>query len=143
MLGPPTPEILHNVFVQQFDFPEGKSNLENLLTVPLSEIVPLYASTRSFQRVAEVLKLRRPDVRRVMTIATKVLLASQETRDKAIGTYMFDLIDKADASGQGFTMRKQAKQGNLYVKTPALLGEFRIDVTDQNMDQLFYSRANR
>lgn len=135
LMGPPTAELLSEHFKDL--------NLEDTLTEPLSKIVEYYAKTRSFQRVAEVLKLHRPEVRRVMSHATKVLNESEDRRKRAIGAYLFDLIDKASASGQGFSRRKMAKQGNIYVKTPDLLGEFRIDVTLPEFDQVFVSRANR
>lgn len=135
ILGPPTAEVMSGLFED--------CNVENMLSVPLSQVVELYAVTRSFQRVAEVLSLHRPEVRRVMSLATKVLSESHDTRKKAIGAYLFDLIDKASASGQGFSRRKMAKQGNVYVKTPDVLGDFRIDVTSPEFDQVFVSRANR
>ncbi len=135
IMGPPTAETMSGLFAD--------CHLENLLAVPLSQVVELYAKTRSFQRVAEVLSLHRPEVRRVMSLATKVLSEADDTRKKAIGAYLFDLIDKASASGHGFSRRKMAKQGNVYVRTPDLLGDFRVDVTSTDFDQVFVSRANR
>jgi len=135
ILGPPTAKTMRDPFIA--------AGLENLLDVPLSEVVELYSKTRSFQRVAEVLNLHRPLVRRVMSQASKTLSKSPDTRDKAIGAYLSDLIDKASASGQGFSRRKMAKQGDIYVTTPLLLGEFRIPATAPDFDQIFVSRANR
>jgi len=135
--GSPTPELLKEVFEGAgIEHPAG-------LNVPLSEIVSLYSKTRSFQRVAELLSVHRPEVRRVMSAAAKTLSKSNDRRDKAIGAYVSDLIDKASASGQGFSRRKLAKQGAVHVKTPDILGEFRISVTDPAFDQIFVSRANR
>lgn len=133
--GSPTAEVMSEIF--------ASSELENLLAVPLSKVVELYATTRSFQRVAEVLNLHRPEVRRVMSYATEVLSRSTDTRKRAIGAHLFGLIDKASASGPGFSRRKMAKQGHVYVKTSDLLGDFRIDVTSPEFDQVFVSRANR
>jgi hypothetical protein len=135
ILGPPTAATLKTIFEE--------CDLENLLSVPLSEVVELYAKTRSFQRVAEVMNLHRPEVRRVMSTASKVLSESNDTRKKAVGAYVFDLIDKASASGQGFSRRKMAKQGDIYVKTSEILGDFRVDVASPDFDQVFVSRANR
>jgi DNA-directed RNA polymerase specialized sigma24 family protein len=135
MLGPPTAAALRVVLLEH--------DLENLLEKPLSEVVELYARTRSFQRVAEVLRLHRPEIRRVMSQASKVLSESKDTRSRALGAYIFDLIDKASASGQGFSKRKMAKQGNLYCVDSPLLGEFRINVVDPGFQSVFVSRANR
>jgi hypothetical protein len=141
IFGPPTPEIMAPIFIE--------AELEGLLkktdgtVVPLSEVVALYAKTRSYQRVAEVLGLRRPEVRRVMRSAQKVLAARSGIKAKAISAYLLDLIDKSSASGKGPSQRKLAKQGDLYVRTPAILGKFRIDVTDPDFNQVFVSRANR
>ena len=140
IMGPPTAESMRDIF--ESEQCHGKS-LEGMLSVPLSEIVVLYAKTRSFQRVAEVLSLHRPEVRRVMTLASKVLSEATDVRKRAIGTYVFDLIDKASASGHGPSRRKVAKQGDMYVRTPSILGEFRIDVSSRDFDQVFVSRANR
>lgn len=149
--GPPSAEVMTSVFsdvtvLQPDPNDAGKDvevSLEALLSIPLSKIVELYAMTRSFQRVAEVLSLRRPEVRRVMSLAARVLSDSSDTRKRAIGAYVFDLIDKASASGQGFSRRKMAKQGDLYICTPPLLGDFRIDVSSPDFDHVFVSRANR
>ena len=147
IMGPPTPELMSEHFALTVPVSDADGTrdvaLENLLAVPLSKVVELYARTRSFQRVAEVLSLHRPEVRRVMSLATKVLSESDDRRKKAIGAYLFDLIDKASASGQGFSRRKMAKQGNVFITTPAIFGEFRIDVTNPDFAQCFSSRANR
>lgn len=135
LLGPPTEEALRDVFVEY--------GLEDLLARPLSEVVVLYARTRSFQRVAEVLSLHRPDIRRVMSQASRTLSEEKDTRARALGAYLFDLIDKASASGQGFSLRKMAKQGNIFLTDPAILGEFRMDVESPGFESVFVSRANR
>jgi hypothetical protein len=135
MLGPPTAASMRETFLTL--------DLESSLSQPLSNIVEMYAVTRSFQRVAEVLSLHRPDIRRVMSIASKALVESRDTRHKALGAYLFDLIDKASASGLGYSKRKLAKQGHLFVKDPAALGKFRISVEDPEFQKIFVSRANR
>jgi hypothetical protein len=135
IFGDPTAEILGPMFVA--------IGIEHDLSVPLSSLVEMYASTRSFQRVAEVAGLHRPDIRRAMSQASKLLSASGNTMQRAIGAYIFDLIDKASASGHGYSTRKMAKQGNILVTTTPLLGEFRIDVNDPTFDQILVSRANR
>jgi hypothetical protein len=150
LMGPPTVDLMseHFSITVPVTDPEDHETthdvaLENLLAVPLSKVVDLYSRTRSFQRVAEVLNLHRPEVRRVMSLATKVLGESGDRRKKAIGTYLFDLIDKASASGQGFSRRKMAKQGDLLITTPTIFGDFRVDVSHVDFPQLFTSRANR
>jgi hypothetical protein len=135
IMGPPTADSLKEIFEE--------CGIENQLTVPLSYVVEMYAKTRSFQRVSEVLRLHRPDIRRVMSAASKLLNDSSDTRKRAVGAYLFDLIDKASASGQGVSRRKAAKQGDIYIQTPSILGEFRIDVSSPDFDHVFVSRANR
>jgi hypothetical protein len=148
IMGPPTPELMRKYF-DDVKVPVTDSDgtrdvaLENLLPVPLSKVVELYSRTRSFQRVAEVLQLHRPEVRRVMSLATKVLGDSDDRCKKAIGAYLFDMIDKASASGAGFSRRKMEKQGNIFLTTSSLFGDFRVDVTHPDWGQFFSSRANR
>ena len=135
LLGLPTPDIMKPIF--------EANGLENLLSHPLSEVVDLYARTRSFQRVAEVLSLHRPEIRRVMSLATKALGNGKGRQEQALGAYLFDLIDKASATGKGWSKRKLAKQGDIYRCDPHILGEFRIDITSPDFAHIFVSRANR
>ena len=120
------------------------AKLENCIkSVPLSTIVDLYVKTRSFQRIAEVHGLHRPDIRRAMSRASKQLLESKDPEEKALGAYIHSLIDKANPSGTGFSKRKVQKLGNIYRTDPAILGEFKIKITDPDFDHMFVSRANR
>jgi hypothetical protein len=41
----------------------------------------------------------------------------------------------------GLTERR-TRESDVYVRTPAILGQFRIDVGDPNIRQVFGSRAN-
>jgi hypothetical protein len=72
-----------------------------------------------------------------------MLLQSDSIRHKAVGSFLFDLIDKASASGSGFSKRKMAKQGSIYLTDPKILGYFRVCVTDPGFASLFVSRANK
>ena len=136
MMGEPSPEKMHEILTH-----EGlEDGLENL---PLSECVDLYAKTRSFQRIAEVYHLHRPDIRRAMSRASKQLMESKEAQSHALGAYIHSLIDKASPVGVGFSRRKVAKQGHIYVRDADILGEFRIRVEDPDFDQMFVSRTNR
>jgi hypothetical protein len=135
LLGPPTVELMRGILTE--------TGLENLLSTPLSGIVALYAETRSFQRVAELAGLHRPDIRRVMSQAARQLNESTIAHHKALGAYIAGLIDKASATGQGFSKRKLMKQGDIYVKDPEVLGKFVIDVAHPDFTHVFVSRANR
>jgi hypothetical protein len=142
MLGAPTEEVMVKVF--------KKAGLENELPVNskgdqigLSKVVSLYESTRSFQQVADTFGLHRPDIRRTMSRAAKTLNDSKDPQDIALGAFVHGLIDKASASGQGFSKRKLSKLCHIYRTDPPILGEFRIDVQSPDFKHLFTSRANR
>jgi|ERR1035437_1213543 hypothetical protein len=136
MMGEPTVERMHEILT--------RAGLENSLEkIALSEIVDLYAKTRSFQRIAEVHRLHRPDIRRAMSRASKQLMESKDAQEHALGAYIHSLIDKANPSGVGFSKRKVSKLGHLYRVDPDTLGEFRIKVEDPSFDAWFVSRANR
>ena len=121
-----------------------RAGLENSIkTVPLSTIIDLYIKTRSFQRIAEIHKLHRPDIRRAMSRSSKQLILSKDPEEHALGAFIHSLIDKANPSGTGFSKRKVQKLGNIYRTDPPILGEFRIKITDPNFDHMFVSRANR
>lgn len=136
MMGEPTPEKMHVIL--------EKAGLENSLqTISLSTVVDLYSKTRSFQRIAEVHHLHRPDIRRAMSRASKQLMDSKDAHEHALGAYIHSLIDKANPSGTGFSKRKVSKLGHLYRVDPNILGEFRIRVEDPDFNFWFVSRANR
>jgi hypothetical protein len=141
LLGEPTAEIMHGILT--------KAGLETSLAQPgrdnveLSKVIKMYEQTRSFQKVAEAYGLHRPDIRRAMSRAAKQLNDSKDGNEAALGAFIHGLIDKASASGQGYSKRKLAKQCHLYRKDPDILGSFRIDVTSPFFDALFTSRANR
>jgi hypothetical protein len=133
-----------------------KAGLENgLKTVPLSEVIAVFAQCRSFQKIATVYHLHRPDVRRAMSRASKSLLggdrhnkdestATGSPENLALGAYIFNLIDKADPSNVGTTKRQKAKTARCVVRVdPPCTGEFRVAVNDPGWDSLFVSRANR
>ncbi len=120
------------------------AKLENCIkNVPLSAIIDLYVKTRSFQRIAEIHSLHRPDIRRAMSRASKQLMESKDPQEHALGAYIHSLIDKANPSGTGFSKRKVQKLGNIYRTDPAILGEYRLKITDPDFDHMFVSRANR
>lgn len=136
MLGEPTVEKMHEILT--------RAGLEKSLEkIDLSEIIDLYAKTRSFQRIAEVHHLHRPDIRRAMSRASKQLMESKNAQEHALGAYIHSLIDKANPSGVGYSKRKMQKLGHIYRVDPPLLGEFRISVSDPDFDHMFVSRANR
>lgn len=122
---------------------EGAKLEDCIKSVSLSAIIDLYVKTRSFQRIAEIHKLHRPDIRRAMSRASKQLLESEDPQEKALGAYIHSLIDKANPSGTGFSKRKVQKLGNIYRCDPAVLGEFRVRINHADFDHMFVSRANR
>jgi hypothetical protein len=116
---------------------------DSIKGVPLSTIIDLYIKTRSFQRVAEIHKLHRPHIRRAMSRASKQLLESRNPEEKALGAFIYSVIDKANPSGTGYSKRKVQKLGNIMRVDSPILGDFRIKITDPDFDELFVSRANR
>jgi hypothetical protein len=136
MMGEPTVEHMHEIL--------DKAGLEyGLDKVNLSLVIDLYAKTRSFQRIADIHKLHRPDIRRAMSRASKQLMESKNAQEHALGAYVHSLIDKANPSGVGYSKRKVSKLGHIYRVDPVILGEFRVRVEDSDFEHMFVSRANR
>jgi hypothetical protein len=136
MGGTPTVEMMHEILTT--------AGLESsLVKIDLSKVIDEYVKCRNFQRIAEIHKLHRPDIRRAMSRASKQLMDSKDPREHALGAYIHSLIDKANPAGQGFSKRKIAKQCHIYRTDPAILGEFRISVGDPEFGHMFVSRANR
>jgi hypothetical protein len=142
MLGVPTEEVIAKVL--------KKAKLENELPqnirgeqISLSKVIILYEETRSFQQVADAFGLHRPDIRRTMSRVAKTLSESKEPQDMALAAFVHGLIDKASASGQGFSKRKLGKLCHSYRQDSDILGKFVVDLTDPDINQIFTSRANR
>jgi hypothetical protein len=136
MGGAPTVDVMQEIL-------KGAGLEESLKTIGLSKVVDEYVRCRNFQRIAEIHKLHRPDIRRAMSRASKQLMESKDPREHALGAYIHSLIDKANPAGQGYSKRKIAKQCHIYRSDPSVLGEFRISVSDPDFGHMFVSRANR
>jgi LAGLIDADG-like domain len=136
MIGIPTPDKMKVIL--------EKAGLENGLgSVDLSEVIDLYAKTRSFQKISDTYKLHRPDIRRMMSKASKQLMESTGAKEHALGAYIHSLVDKSSPTGIGYSKRKSAKLGHLYKSDSPILGEFRVNVEHPDFDQFFVSKANR
>lgn len=144
LLGVPTEEIMAKVF--------RHAGMEDVLPlnasgeqVMLSQVVAMYEKTRSFQQVADVFGLHRPDIRRAMSRAAKQMQPpnSKDPKEIALGAFVHGLIDKASASGQGYSKRKLSKLCHIYRQDPELLGSFVLDVANPDFHYMFTSRANR
>jgi len=145
MVGEPTEELLHEVL--------EKAGLENSLEPlgiespspkpRLSTVVMEYVRTRNFQQVANHFGLHRPDVRRAMSRASKALMDSKDGKEAAVAAWLHSLIDKVSPVGTGFSKRKAQKMGHIYMKSSAVLGQFRVNIEDPDFSQWFVSRASR
>lgn len=144
MLGCPTQEVMAEIL--------GKVGLENVewardygkskIKMPLSKVLAAYAKVRNFTTVADAYHLHRPAIRRTFSEVSKKLKDSRDPREVALGCYIHGLIDKANAKETGLTKRQMQKQTNGYRKDPALLGQFRVDVSHPDFDYVFTARAN-
>ena len=103
-------------------------------------LIPLHPSLAA--ELAEWHK-ERPKTKLVFgTKTAQVLKQSAEPQLRAMGAYLWGLVDRSSVAGRGAGDRERAKQGNIYRKD-GILGRFRIDVTDPGFGELFYPRANR
>ncbi len=141
--GQPSREQMHKIL--------KKAGLEDALLensmqedhiFSLSALIFAYAQTRNFQRVAEVYRVHRPEIRRSISRASKKLLLSKEPSELALGSYLYGLINKASASEQGLSKREKRKHGHLYRTDPMILDQFVISVDDPDFDDVMVSRAN-
>jgi hypothetical protein len=136
MMGEPTIDMMHEILT--------RAGLENSVeTVELSKLIDIYVKTKNFQRIADMYKLHRPDIRRAMSRASKQLMESKDVHEHALGAYIHSLIDKSNPAGAGYSKRKVAKLGHLYRTDPAVVGEFRIRIDSPDFEHIFVSRANR
>jgi hypothetical protein len=86
--------------------------------------------------------MRHTDIRTTMNIygdaATEDM---REAHSKIVRlAYIYGLVDKADAAGQGYSKRKRAKICNIYRKDSMVLNQFTINAAD--VEQVLTARAN-
>jgi DNA-directed RNA polymerase specialized sigma24 family protein len=142
MMGTPTvPKMAEILTAAKLE--DGLNSAVKMDSVPLSVIIDSYARYRSFEKVANLHKLWRPDVRKIMSAASKQLLASEDIEQQALGTYIFCLIDKQNPIGVGKTRRQMMKQGDIVLRDPDIVGEFRMKIEDPGFNSMFVTRANR
>lgn len=119
------------------------NNLEDLIEgVSTATLIDDYRKYRSFKVVAKKNKVHRPNVRRALSTVAKALLEKEDEASMSLGAFVYGLIDKASASGQGYSKRKLDKLSYIYRTDPDILGYFSVDVEDPNYDQILISRAN-
>jgi hypothetical protein len=135
LLGDITETLLADIFTG--------AGVEHQLSTPLSVIAWSYSRTRAFSASAKALKLKRPDIRRALVAAHKILIASDDTREQALGAWLYGLLEKSNPTGKGLSAREKKKQGDQYHVNSRILGEFVVDVTDPDFKLLFASRAER
>jgi hypothetical protein len=137
MGGTPSEELLHEVFT--------KAGFEDVLeTVSLSKVVSEYARVRSFQAVAKTFNVHRPHIRRHMSKVSKALMDSDNANEAAVAAWIHSLIDKMSPLGTGFSKRKAKKmETTLYRHDKPIVGQFRINIEDPDIDQMFIGRACR
>jgi hypothetical protein len=111
-------------------------------TIKFSELIDSYAKTRSFTSVAIHFGVKRPDIRRAFSTLSRDLLKEKTAPMLALGAYIFGLIDKASAQGRGLSNRERAKICPIYRKDPAILGQFVVDVSKEEFNQVLVTKAN-
>lgn len=136
--GAPTVEHMHEVL--------AKTEWENKLKIPLSQLIADYAYCRSFAQIALRYGIHRPDIRRTMSRCSKEFLDDTTPRSPeqvALGAYILSLVDRASFEAVGKTPREKQKDEVkvLFRTDPDILGQFRVDCADKNIGQWFVSTA--
>lgn len=135
LLGVPTADKINEI-LEKFGRTHYNENIR------LADIIDLYSKTRSFKTTAAHFKLKRPDVRRAMSVLAKELMDDTDISILALGAFVFGLIDKASAQGKGLSAREKAKVSPIYRRDPPILGEFRVDVQNKYFEHLLVTKAN-
>lgn len=135
LLGVPTADKINEI-LEKF----GRTHYNT--HIRLADIIDYYSKTRSFKTVAAHFKLKRPDVRRAMSVLSKELMDHKDIHVLALGAFVFGLIDKASAQGKGLSARERAKISPIYRRDPAILGDFKVDVMSADFDHLLVTKAN-
>ena len=76
-----------------------------------------------------------------MRFAAKTLRESKDRREIATGAYLSGLFDEAPALPKDRSMSEEERLKEPRVKVPAILGQFRIDVSHPDFHQLFIPRG--
>lgn len=117
-----------------------RAGVEN--AIQLSKAVTLYSKCRSFEYVASALKVQRSPLRRELREAANKMMESSDPEIGSIGAYLYGLVDRASTKGQGWDEKQLRKYADIYSLDSPILGAFRVDISDPNIEQLFMPRAN-
>ncbi len=127
---------LEDNLLEPYDYDDRLASTRPLRSIKTSVLVEAYAKCRNYQHIAETLFIRRPEIRRTLSNASKALLKREGTKDIALGTYIFNLIAYTCK-----TKNFKERQGHVYITDPPSLGEFSIDVNDRDFKKKFTARA--
>lgn len=121
---------------------ENKIKDGNLTVVSLADVIVHFIGSKSFTATADSFGVHRPDARRYMSRAAKALFDAKDPDQQALGAWLSLLINRKNPKGAGLSNRELAKQGDLYLQDPAILGQFRINVQDPDFNAMFQSGSN-
>lgn len=110
-------------------------------TVNASELIAVFADARSYSTVADKFNVFRPELRRLLRGLAEKLPLSPHWDVQALGSWLAVITDKVSAEGTGYHDRQRVKFAHMYKKDSPILGEFRIDVTNPDFDELFSPHA--
>ena len=134
------PETMKTIFEKYgLEMPE-----EFLGKLTLSDCCNQFVSGRDFAALAKAYGIWRPDLRKTASKAAKTLLAAtDDPKSVALGNWIFNtMIDRTSPSGRGYSKAQRKKLGDVALKDPAILGDFRVDAGSEDFDKLFTGRAN-
>jgi hypothetical protein len=115
-----------------------RANLDGVL----ADAIVLYTKSRSYDSVAARTGQQRTRLRRAMRNAQSTLSAHSDHECQALGFWLKVLIHQSSATGTGKAARHEYKHAQMYRVDPAILGAFRVSVTDPDFPAVFTARAN-
>jgi hypothetical protein len=106
-------------------------------TVSLSHLLYLFIQTRSFKDVADVFRIHRPHIRRLLPVVAERLTNSKNVKEAALGHLINRVLYRSDPATNAPKERQYLK-----LQDPPVVGSFEIDVTAEGFDHLFTSESD-
>lgn len=131
----------HRVSAQKQEFQDSYPVKQDEKEVKGSDVVYSFYQHEAYDQVARELKIHRPDVRRVIKKVYTGLRASPKLEYQVVGDWLYSLSFKKAPTGNRRKIRKGS--GDLHLKDPDIVGEFRINVSDPDFSAMFQPTSHQ
>ena len=108
----------------------------------VAKYADLYRVHKSFSKVATLLAIHRPVIRRGISATAASLVKKEDRLQSGLGAYLIGLIQDKDPTGTGKSKASKRRPFQLNRTDPKCTGEFRIKVDDPDFKSMFIAKSS-